>query len=112
MPCPSTWLRQGYDLGAGYWKIKNSWGAWWGEQGYMRMKMTGDGPGLCEWGWGSLCRSGGNVRQWPEPRGRSGLGVSRQGTLGSLTYLPHPFEHHASHGFGFPVCRWHERLGL
>eukprot|EP00892_Ulva_mutabilis_P008077 jgi/Ulvmu1/5641/UM231_0004.1 len=35
--------------GADYWKIKNSWSAGWGEDGYIRIarNMTDNGPGLC-----------------------------------------------------------------
>lgn len=29
------------------WTLRNSWGPAWGEQGYARVKMTGNGAGLC-----------------------------------------------------------------
>lgn len=33
-------LLTGYNVGDNYWKIKNSWSARWGEQGYIRLPIT------------------------------------------------------------------------
>jgi len=38
-------LLVGYEQGS-YWKVKNSWGASWGENGYIRMTQTGDECGV------------------------------------------------------------------
>jgi C1A family cysteine protease len=36
------------DDGQKYWIIRNSFGVFWGEDGYIRMERTGDGdPGIC-----------------------------------------------------------------
>lgn len=41
-------LAVGYEFvyGEGYWIIKNSWGPYWGESGFLRVTMS-EGPGLC-----------------------------------------------------------------
>lgn len=37
----------GYDSGMTYWKVRNSWGPNWGEQGYVRMQNISGPYGTC-----------------------------------------------------------------
>lgn len=29
-----------------YWKVQNSWGSWWGDEGFVKLAVTG-GRGVC-----------------------------------------------------------------
>lgn len=30
-----------------YYKVQNSWGKWWGDNGFLRMQIDESGPGVC-----------------------------------------------------------------
>jgi len=45
----------GYNVAEGYWLVRNSWGVGWGENGYIKIRMIGDGLGKCgmyQWVYG------------------------------------------------------------
>lgn len=33
--------------GTEYWLIRNSWSTYWGEEGYIKLQITGDNAGMC-----------------------------------------------------------------
>ncbi len=37
----------GVDNGVEYWTVKNSWGTGWGDNGFIRLAITGDDAGIC-----------------------------------------------------------------
>jgi len=37
----------GVASGHGYWIMRNSWGANWGDNGHIKMTITNDGFGIC-----------------------------------------------------------------
>merc|ERR1712019_208520 len=39
-------LAVGYDSSQGYWKVKNSWGASWGDAGYVKISTSGNTCGI------------------------------------------------------------------
>jgi cathepsin L len=39
-------LAVGYDSSAGYWKVKNSWGSSWGDNGYIKLAQAGNVCGI------------------------------------------------------------------
>jgi len=41
-------LAVGYDTGSSFWKVKNSWGSSWGENGYVKLSMSGDKCGILD----------------------------------------------------------------
>jgi cathepsin L len=41
-------LAVGYDTNSQYWLVKNSWGASWGDNGYVKLTMAGDECGILD----------------------------------------------------------------
>jgi len=37
----------GYNSGSAYWRVRNSWGAGWGDHGFINMTQNGGAKGMC-----------------------------------------------------------------
>lgn len=70
----------GTDSGKDYWLVRNSWGAGWGEHGYMRIIRYGDGKEPC--GVDKTPQDGEGCRGDTKPRTYCGF----CGIMGSSTY--------------------------
>jgi len=42
-----TGIGYGTENGVAYWLIQNQWGTNWGENGYLKLARTENGPGIC-----------------------------------------------------------------
>jgi len=54
----------GYDKGKNYWKVRNSWGVGWGEDGYIRLEI---GSNLCKIANGPTATNTSTVAPAPTP---------------------------------------------
>lgn len=98
----------GEHKGTSYWKVRNSWGAEWGENGYMRLKI---GDNLCNIASGPTATSTSIVTPSPHPapskcKDKPETWRSSEGDPCSIYDLNSYCSADGHEGKGWNICSW------